>query len=390
MRIFYFARIDVSDENANTRHVFEICRQFAKLGNAVTLFVPDLGHVRPLDGVTLVYVPVIIRKPAVTYFSFHIVLFFFFLFYYFKLKPDAVYTRHQQLEWLVTWLKKVLPFTYVVEVNGLAEIELKMNARPKWVISLTRCLEKILFRLPDKVITPTFGIRDYLCKNYGMDDSRVLVINNGANPEISRPLDKDLCRDRLNLKKQGKYLIFVGGFKKWHGLPQMIQIMPELIRRIPEIELLVVGEGEEKNFIQEQIKNAGLDGKVILFGKKPFVEIPYYINAADICLAPYFDERLWVCGLSPLKIFEYMSCGQPIITTRVKGLDVLFDTWHVGKLVDSLAPSEWVGVIADMFNDPEAMRKYGENGRQAVLREFNWELIGKKTADMIQNLHRSK
>ena len=58
--------------------------------------------------------------------------------------------------------------------------------------------------------------------------------------------------------------------------------------------------------------------------------------------------------------------------------------------MDSLAPSEWVGVIEDMFDDPEAMRKYGENGRQAVLREFNWELIGKKTADMIQNLHRSK
>lgn len=386
MRIFYFARIDVSDENANTRHVFEICRQLAKSGNTVTLFVPDLGRDRKVEGVSMVYVPVIFPQPAVTYFSFHIILFFFFLCYCFKSRPDVVYTRHQQLEWLVTWLKKVIGFVYVVEVNGLSEIELNMNERPGWIISLTRCLERILFILPDLVITPTQGIKEYLCRNYGLAGSRVLVVSNGANPEISRPLDKGQCRGRLNLKKQGKYLIFVGGFKKWHGLPQIIKIMPELIRRIPEIELLVVGEGEEKPSIQEQIKNSGLAGKVTLFGKKTFEEIPYYVNAADICLAPYFDERLGICGLSPLKIFEYMACGKPVISTRVKGLDQLFDTFHVGKLVDSLDPSDWVEVIVDMLDDPQTMRTYGENGREAVLREFNWARIGKKTADMIQHL----
>ena len=77
MRVFYFARVDGAGEEAGARHVFEFCRHFAALGHAVTLFLPDLGKRRALESVSLVYVPVLIRRPAFTFFSFYFILFFF-------------------------------------------------------------------------------------------------------------------------------------------------------------------------------------------------------------------------------------------------------------------------------------------------------------------------
>ena len=55
--VFYFARVDGAGEEAGARHVFEFCRHFAALGHAVTLFLPDLGKRRALEGVSLVYGP---------------------------------------------------------------------------------------------------------------------------------------------------------------------------------------------------------------------------------------------------------------------------------------------------------------------------------------------
>ncbi len=95
MRIFYFSRIDIGVNDASTRHVFETCKQFVSMGHETLLFVPNMGSNRQLPGVSIIQVPVLIRKSAFTYFSFHAFLFLYLLFHCLKNKPDAVYTRQQ-------------------------------------------------------------------------------------------------------------------------------------------------------------------------------------------------------------------------------------------------------------------------------------------------------
>ena len=76
MKIFYLARINTATEDASTRHVFEFCRQFARMGHEVVLFVPGLGERRELEGVRFVHVPVVCKNSGVTFFSFYLSLFF--------------------------------------------------------------------------------------------------------------------------------------------------------------------------------------------------------------------------------------------------------------------------------------------------------------------------
>ena len=70
MQIFYFSRIDIEVNDVGARHVLETCKQFASIGHETFLFIPDLGSNLKFSGVSIIQVPVFVRKPAFTYFSF--------------------------------------------------------------------------------------------------------------------------------------------------------------------------------------------------------------------------------------------------------------------------------------------------------------------------------
>ncbi len=386
MQLFYFARIDIQYEDASARHVIEFCRQFAEKGHSVTLFVPDLGVPRIVKGISVVYVPVLTKKPAVTFFSFYCSLFFYFLKHYLKNKPDIVYTRHQQMEWMVTWLRYVLGFTYAIEVNGLTAVELKINKSPSWVMAMTRFLEYWSFRMPHKMVTSSPQIRDILCDEYGLKPDHFLVVSNGANPDIFYPMDQKECRKRLGLDAGKTYLIFIGSLKKWHGLQQIILALPELAKKFPNIHLMVVGDGEQRSALEKIVGENHLDEYVTFFGEKAFEEVPHYVNAADICLGSFTDKP----GISPLKIYDYMACAKPIVSNAVGGMEMLFREHNIGLLVASQEPQAWVEPIVKLIENPALRNELGKNGRQAVLSDFNWASICEKIEETLEALRFSK
>jgi len=390
MKIFYLARINTATEDASTRHVFEFCRQFARMGHEVDLFVPSLGEKRELPGVRIVHVPVVFKNSAATFFSFYLSLFFILSFHCLKSRPDVLYTRLQTMEWMATLLKCVFPFKYVVEVNGLAPVEMKINAVPGGWIGFVTFMERIIYKLSDQVVVPSSLIRDYLCRNYGVKESSVLVVSNGANPEFSRPMDKTECRRQLGLPPDGKYLVFLGSLKQWHGIDRLVPLMPALVDDIPDLHLLIVGDGEKKEGLKRWIDEKQMGQNIILAGRVPFEEVPLYINSGDICLAPYFEEGLNETGISPLKIFEYMACGRPIITNPVGGLDALFREHEIGVMIHSMNPTDWEKPIKDLLGDPEKMETLGNNGLRAVQTHYSWEAICKKIEITLERIVSSK
>jgi len=390
MKIFYLARINTATEDASTRHVFEFCRQFARMGHEVVLFVPGLGERRELEGVRFVHVPVVSRKSRATFFSFYLSLFFILSWHCLKSRPDVLYTRLQTMEWMATLLKCVFRFKYVVEVNGLAPVEMKINDQSAVWIAFVTFMERIIYKLSDQLVVPSVLIRDYLCRNYDVREDSVLVVSNGANPEFSRPMDKTECRNQLGLPSYGHYLVFVGSLKKWHGIDQLVPLMPALVADIPGLHLLIVGDGEKKDDLERRVAKMGMSQNIILAGRVPFEQVPVYINAGDICLAPYFEEGLNETGISPLKIFEYMACGRPIVTNPVGGLDSLFREHEIGVMIHSMEPSDWEKPIKDLLGDPERMKTLGDNGCRAVQTHYSWKAICEKIENTLERLASSK
>ena len=390
MKVFYLARIDTATEDASTRHVFEFCRQFARMKHEVTLFVPNSGDTQELQGVRFVRVPVFCTKSGVTFFSFYLSLLCLLPYYCLKFRPDILYTRLQTMEWIAALWKYVFQFKYVVEVNGLAPVEMKINNVSGGWIAFVTLMERIIYKMADQMVVPSSLIRDYICQHYGVRKDSILVVSNGANPEFSRPMDKFECRKQLGLDPKGDYLVFVGSLKQWHGIDRLMPLIPALVEDNPDLRLLIVGDGAKKESMQQWINENQMVHHIILAGRVSFERVPIYINAGDICLAPYFEEQLNDTGISPLKIFEYMACARPIITNPVGGLDNLFHEHEMGVMIHSMEPEDWKTPIKELLADSERMKSLGENGYQAVTTHYSWEAICKKIESILEQLITSK
>ena len=301
-----------------------------------------------------------------------------------------IYTRHQPMEWMTVWLKWVFNLIYVAEVNGLVTVEMKINRLPGWYIYIICCMEKLCLNFADMIVTPSGIIKESLCKNYRLDPSRFLAVTNGADPDVFRPMDKIKSREKFGFNAQDKFLVFVGSLKKWHGIEKIVGIMPDILKKDPAIRLIIVGDGDKMDESIAIVKNLKLENEVVLTGRVPFEDVPCYINAGDVCLAPYFDPDIDETGISPLKIYEYLACARPVITNPVGGLDSLFDEYEAGILIGSRIPLDWVEPIVKLLHDPAQLAFYGANGRTAVINKFSWEAVCKNISNSLQDLLANK
>ena len=375
MNIAYIARLNLAVSDASTAHVFEFCRQFARLGHRITLFVPDMGVHPEFPGVSLVFVPIGLRRPWASFALFYLVLLVVFPWYWWRRKFELVYTRHQQLEWLVTWLKIPLGLFYVVEVNGLAPVEMKINGAPAWYIGWVRWMEGISFRLADALVCPSPVIRDALCRDYGLEAERICVVSNGADPALCRPMDAAECRVQTGMEPRAGILLFVGSLKPWHGIDRLVDIFPEVVRAVPDARLWIVGDGPQRSLLERKVARSGVAGSIRLAGAVSHEQVPLYINGADICLAPYFDPALEETGISPLKIFEYMACARPVVYTPAGGLDRAFEGREIGIAVPGRSPEAWIEPLIRLLRDGERRRRLGLQAYEILTRDFTWETI---------------
>jgi len=85
------------------------------------------------------------------------------------------------------------------------------------------------------------------------------------------------------------------------------------------VKLLIVGDGDALEELQRKRAELGLEDYVVLAGKQPYEKIPEFIAASDICLLPAHDNAI-MRDIVPIKMYEYMAMGKPVIATRLHGL----------------------------------------------------------------------
>ena len=113
----------------------------------------------------------------------------------------------------------------------------------------------------------------------------------------------------------GEFLVgFLGSMKPWHGL----EILLEAFHGMPgkgADRLVFIGDGPLSRDIREQSANLGIEDRVTLTGPVDHQLIPEYLKAADVLVAPYPQTVNFY--FSPIKIFEYMASGRPMVASRV-------------------------------------------------------------------------
>lgn len=313
------------------------------------------------------------------YFLNEIRLFFLACRTMFHYKPELIYRRHGIFcsDYI---LSKIFKIPAIQEVNGIAIDEAIIVKRSdRLSLRIIDSMEKCTLTKADKYIVVTSKLKDVLHGDYKIPKDKIIVIENGANTDLFKPMDAVRAKTQLSLQHSVSYICFIGGFSRWQGIDNFVKAMPSVLKECVNARALVVGDGEMKYELLELAIQLGISDKVIFTGKVPYDQVMLYINASEICVAPFVRERNQRIGLSPLKLCEYMACGKPVVASRISGLEILEEN-KAGLLVNPEDYAELAQAIIKLLREPSLRQQMGENGRKYVLENRSWQSVAEKVA----------
>lgn len=228
----------------------------------------------------------------------------------------------------------------------------------------------------DFLIFDTNAHRDYFIKKYNIPFKKTGVVYVGANTKDFNE-NAELSKDTT-----GKFRIgFVGNFIPLQGVLNILAAA-KILKEEKDIEFILIGDGYEYQQAIEFKENHSLD-KVIFEGRVDYNNLDCYLNSFDICLG-IFGNTLKSNVVIPNKIFNYASCGQPILTMETKAVKEIFK--HEEDIFLCKAePPEIAAAIMKLRNDPNLLKKLGDNGFNKVCKDFNEIKIATSLLSQYQN-----
>ncbi len=366
MRILYIAFDDLSRDFAWTVHIREVVTGLAKQGHSVDLVAvgkkkPDWleGEWHPLPrpatraGRILHHLVGSVGDLRGAAHGF---------------RPDMIYYRGIHLAPSPLLVAKSMGVPLVVEVNGWLESE--TPARLRWAVKWTH---ELFLSEAAHTVTVSDRLKKGLCERYGADPNKVSVVPNGATPRETPPPTPGEARKKLGLPERPT-LVYVGSFYPHHAL----DLLPEVMDRLPGFQVVLAGDGMTRHEIEKRLD----PGRARFLGSVPHEDIPGILAAGDIGL--YFLRKPHEhFGFSPIKLYEYMAAGLPVVAgTDLPEIGGFVREHDIG-LSTRLSAEEFAAEVESLWRDEPARREMGRKGMKKIREEFSWAHTAKSVGDIL-------
>jgi len=166
---------------------------------------------------------------------------------------------------------------------------------------------------------------------------------------------------------------FVGTLKPWHALPTLVEAFDSFARGHRDVRLLVVGDGPGFDTLASDVADRGLRDVTHLLGAVDPAMVPSLLTSMSVGVAPYSAQSN--CYFSPLKVFEYMAAGLPVVGSRLGQLRDVVQDGTTGLLCPPDDPPALAAALARLHDEPDLRARLGRAGRERVVREHSWEHV---------------
>jgi glycosyltransferase involved in cell wall biosynthesis len=217
----------------------------------------------------------------------------------------------------------------------------------------------------------------------GVPASRLLLLPYGIPlAGLNPPLSRAAARERLGLSAGGLVIGAVGRLEEQKGHAYLLAALPELRREIPELTVLLVGEGRRQEDLRRQVRDLDLEGTVRFLGTRR--DLPEIYRALDVFVQPSLWEGL------PLALLKAMGAGLPVVATRVSGSREAVADGVNGCLVEPGDPEALARAILELQRHPERRRRLGEAARRTVSEKYSLEAMLRSLAELYLDLWRRR
>ena len=234
---------------------------------------------------------------------------------------DVVYTRQISTFPALYRLCQKFSVPILCEVNGFLLENYQTGGAPAWKLRMVERMEASVLQYSSLVVVPYKALKKRMMGHYDLADSKVMVVENGVDPQLFRSLAKQACRKALGLEAGAVYIGYVGSFDFYHDMETIFQAYQGIAEHIKQpVYFLMVGDGERKVAMQDLAASLGIASFVHFIGTVPNQKVPEYINACDVMLALQPKERLQKMGEAGfLKTREYLACEVPVVLSHIQG-----------------------------------------------------------------------
>ena len=278
---------------------------------------------------------------------------------------DVVIYRQNLFNFAPFMAAKKRNIPIVCEVNSMRSMEYKLIDPKAKATVLTRWAERKSAASADAVCVVSTAIKQKL-DAYGTGVP-VSVVVNGVDADEFNPERHPRAEAKKKLDLSDRLVLgYVGSYKNWHGLDVTVEVLDRLRQNDPRWHLLLIGNGSCFADIERTIRAKGLARAVTQIKAVPHQRVPEYMAAFDIALMTY--PALPDFYFSPLKMFEYMAMGIPVVATKIGQIAEIVSE-DTGVLVD---PPTAENFSAAIEQSAPHLERLGVNARRLMVDSYSW------------------
>lgn len=240
------------------------------------------------------------------------------------------------------------------------------SVKSKWILNLVTCLVSFIYRRCDRVLVQSRAFIDRV-QALGANPERVFYYPNSAE-ELYRPVS----RGKIPMSQElpgGFRVMFAGNI----GAAQSFETTlgaAEKLRNHRDIQWVILGDGRQFDWVQDEVRKRGLSHCVHLLGQHPVESMPEWFAQADVLLVTLRKDPTFALTI-PSKVQSYMACGRPILASlEGEGARVVEEA-QAGIVVAPEDASALAEAVLKLSLMPSSDRDImGQNGRRYFLQEF--------------------
>lgn len=280
---------------------------------------------------------------------------------------DCIYERYS------LWSFAGMEFAKARSIPGLLEVNaplLEEQEKYRKLFNRTKAEEVAgqVFRAASTMLAVSNEVADYI-KGWEIPENKVQVVPNGIDP---RRFPENL-KPSFTKSKSTFNLGFVGSLKPWHGVSHLIDAFALFHQDRSDTRLILIGDGPQRDHLEDLVSRHSLEESVHFTGSVAPDEVPGWLASLDVAVAPYPPMEDFY--FSPLKVFEYMATGLPIVASEIGQLKDLIQHEVNGLLCPPGDRTALVDAITRLYKKPGLRNRLGQSARATVMNQYTWDRV---------------
>lgn len=274
---------------------------------------------------------------------------------------ELVHSHSRVTQVLGAWLSRSTGRPHVMTWHGFFRPRLSRRIFPCW---------------PDRVIAISDSVAGHLAKDFRCPAGIIRLVYSGIDTEalkLKEPKNRQELKNELGLGP-GPVIGIVARLSDVKGHQYLIEAMPGILKRCPDAQLFIVGEGKTEQLLRRRTHALGLTKQIVFTPRLPAIQEAFYVT--DVFVMPSVNEGL---GLG---LMEAMAWGKAVVGSAVGGIKNLISHGQNGLLVRAQDPAALSAAVIELLDDPVKAATLGNNARRSIAERFSLSSMVEKTEEV--------